>query len=71
MIPEAIEYAGHDYDSTAMYEEGDIITYTCTHDTSMTDNITCLASGMWSISTLKCPSCRFSFYQSLPNIMNA
>ena len=59
MTPESIEYADNNYVTTDMYEEGDIITYTCTHDTSRTDNITCLASGMWSISNLRCFSGKF------------
>ena len=60
MTPESIEYADNNYVSTDMYEEGDNITYTCIHDTSLTSDITCDASGMWSTSSLKCPSCKFS-----------
>ena len=55
-MPNTVEYADNDFDGSN-YTESGIVTYTCQHNTSITQEISCDESGMWETATLECPSC--------------
>ena len=55
-----IEFSMNYYISTNTYIEGDIVTYTCENNSTITDDITCDGMGNWELPSLDCPSGEFT-----------
>ena len=58
-IPTNLEFASNDHVTTTMYIEGDEIVYTCTHNTTIMESVSCDGTGNWESPTIQCPSCEF------------
>ena len=58
-VPVDLEFATNDHLTTTMYIEGSEITYTCTHNTTIMQTVSCDGTGNWESPTIQCPSSEF------------
>ena len=56
--PLTVEHTSDTYDTTVTYIEGDMVTYTCSYNTTITDVITCNGAGNWETPSIDCPACK-------------